>query len=132
MDGFSFCRWIRNQPEGDRHVVLIGTASDRTEDLQKILEAGADDYIIKPYQADVLDVRLAIAQQRIKDIEMRKCSKRICGSEQERLSYLATHDPLTKLANRAFIHGNLAKFGPSGTRRRPAVPYCISTWTISS
>jgi DNA-binding response OmpR family regulator len=30
--------------------------------LQKILDAGADDYIAKPYQADVLEVRLVIAQ----------------------------------------------------------------------
>jgi DNA-binding response OmpR family regulator len=66
MDGFSFCRWIRRQPGGDQPLILVGTASDRAADLQKILEAGADDYIVKPYQTDMLDVRLTIARQRVK------------------------------------------------------------------
>src|SRR6266446_9324648 len=71
MDGFSFCRWVRSQPDGDQHLILVGTTSDRKEDLQKILDAGADDYISKPYQADVLEVRLVIARQRVKNIQTR-------------------------------------------------------------
>ena len=101
MDGFSFCQWIRSQPDGDRHLILITTGSDRREDLHKILEAGADDYIVKPYQADVLDVRLAIARQRVKNIEIRKTLEANLRRERERLKFLASHDPLTKLANRA-------------------------------
>src|ERR1700730_18568786 len=100
MDGFSFCHWIRGQPDGDRHLILVGTGSERREDLQKILQAGADDYIVKPYRAEVLDVRLMIAQQRVKNIETRKTLETNLLQERERLSYLATHDPLTKLSNR--------------------------------
>jgi len=33
MDGFSLCRWIRSQPDGDQHLILVGTTSDRKEDL---------------------------------------------------------------------------------------------------
>ena len=101
MDGFSFCRWLRNQPAGDRPVILVGTASDRTADLQKILEAGADDYIVKPYEKGVLDVRLVIAQQLVKNREIQRSLEENLQRERERLKYLATHDPLTKLLNRA-------------------------------
>jgi diguanylate cyclase (GGDEF)-like protein len=103
MDGFSLCQWIRSQPDGDQHLILVGTASDRKEDLQKILDAGADDYITKPYQADVLEVRLVIAQQRVKIIETRATLEASLRQERERLHYLATHDPLTKLLNRTVL-----------------------------
>jgi ammonium transporter, Amt family len=86
---------------GDHPLILVGTASDRTADLQKILEAGADDYIVKPYQTDVLDVRLIIARQRVKNKQVRKSLEENLRQERERLRYLATHDPLTKLLNRA-------------------------------
>jgi diguanylate cyclase (GGDEF)-like protein len=101
MDGFSLCQWIRRQPNGQRHLILVGTASDRKGDLQKILDAGADDYITKPYYADTLDIRLVIAQARVKNIELRTTLELNLKQEREQLQYLATHDPLTKLLNRA-------------------------------
>ena len=116
LDGFSFCRWIRDQPDGDRHLILIGTGSDRSDDLQRILEAGADDYIIKPYLVGVLEVRLAIAQKRVKNIETRKTLEANLREERERLRYLATHDPLTKLANRAVFMESL-KSSVQATRK---------------
>ena len=119
MDGFSFCRWIRTQPDGGQHIVLIGTGSDRIEDLQRILEAGADDYLMKPYDADVLEVRLTIAQQRLKNLEARNMLEANLSREQERLRHLATHDPLTGLRNRlSFVETlqNLVEAAREGDR----------------
>lgn len=101
IDGFSFCRWVRNQPGGDQPVILVGTASDQTADLRKILEAGADDYIVKPYQKGVLDIRLAIARQLLKTREDRRRLEDNLRREREHLKHVATHDPLTNLLNRA-------------------------------
>jgi PleD family two-component response regulator len=101
IDGFSFCRWVRNQPAGDQPVILVGTASDRAADLREILEAGADDYIVKPYQKGVLDVRLVIARQLLKTREERRSLEDNLRRDRERLKHLATHDPLTNLLNRA-------------------------------
>jgi two-component system, cell cycle response regulator len=109
VDGFTFCRWLRALPDGDRHLVLVGTASDHPDDLRKILEAGADDYIRKPYRADLLNIRLTIAEQRIKNLEARRALEASLQQERERLQYLATHDPLTALLNRATLGETIQK-----------------------
>lgn len=109
IDGISFCRWVRQQPEGNKHLILASAARNRSEDLQKVLEAGANDYIAKPYGADTLDVRLTIARQRVKNIELRKSLEANLQQERERLRYLAIHDPLTKLLNRVAFTEALEK-----------------------
>ena len=104
MDGFSFCKWVRRQPAGDDHLIVVGTSSDQAGNLQKVLEAGADDYIVKPYQAEALDVRLTIAQQQVKNKELRRTLEKKLHQERERYKHLATHDTLTTLCNRpAFL-----------------------------
>ena len=102
-DGFAFCRWLRALPGGDRSLVLVGTASEHPDDLRKILEAGADDYIRKPYRRDLLDIRLTIAEERIKQLEAKRLLESSLHQEQERLRYLAVHDPLTGIRNRATL-----------------------------
>ena len=100
MSGFDFCRWLRAQSDGDRPHILIGTANTEPRDLRQILDAGADDYLVKPYRADLLDVRLAVAEKGIAIRAARRQFAEELGQERERLLYLATHDPLTKLHSR--------------------------------
>jgi len=102
-DGFAFCRWLRALTGGDRSLVLVGTASEHPDDLRKILEAGADDYIRKPYRRDLLDIRLTIAEERIKQLEAKRLLEESLHQERERLRYLAVHDPLTGIRNRATL-----------------------------
>jgi len=76
IDGLEFSRWVREQPDGDRTYILVGTAdgqpNQRAHTLNQILEAGADDYIAKPYTPDFLHVRLTIAETQVHEIELRK------------------------------------------------------------
>ncbi len=55
-DGETLCRMIRQRPE-TRYIILI-TSKDRTEDIVKGLEAGADEYIVKPFDKDELRARI--------------------------------------------------------------------------
>lgn len=64
-DGLWLCEWIRSQPGGEIPYLLIGTGSDHTEKLADAFEAGADDYLQKPYDSRLLELRLAVANQRI-------------------------------------------------------------------
>ena len=100
ISGFDFCRWLRAQADGDRPHVLVGTASTEARDLRQILDAGADDYLVKPYRSDLFDVRLAVAEQSIKIRAARRQLGEELTQERERLLYLATHDSLTKLFGR--------------------------------
>ncbi|GAC1403692.1 MAG: response regulator transcription factor [Candidatus Velthaea sp.] len=55
-DGFSICRAARD--EGIQTPVLILTARDAVEDRVRGLDAGADDYLVKPFVEEELAARL--------------------------------------------------------------------------
>lgn len=56
MDGLAVCRQLRAL--GDRTPVLVLTARDSVSDRVDGLDAGADDYLVKPFALDELAARL--------------------------------------------------------------------------
>ena len=54
-NGFQFLQIVRN--EVDRPIILL-TAKDTKEDMLKGFNLGADDYITKPFDADLLLARI--------------------------------------------------------------------------
>lgn len=62
MSGFEVCRRIREQ--GLMLPVLLLTARDAVEDRVKGLDAGADDYLIKPFAFAELSARLRAMMRR--------------------------------------------------------------------
>ncbi len=56
VDGLSVCRRLR--AKGDHTPVLLLTARDRIEDRVAGLDAGADDYLVKPFALEELLARL--------------------------------------------------------------------------
>lgn len=93
MSGLELSRSMRKLPDGDNYYIIVGTGKTGSENLDTILDAGADDYIPKPYQISQLDVRLAVAEKRVQEIEER-------ARLEKELTFLAKHDPLTRLLNR--------------------------------
>lgn len=66
LDGTEICRRLR--ASGDRTPILMLTARDAIEDRVAGLEAGADDYLVKPYDVRELRARLkAIARRHVGD-----------------------------------------------------------------
>lgn len=96
MDGIQVCREIRKRPGKLYKYILLLTGKDRKEDVVEGLEAGADDYLSKPFDEQELTARLGTGR-RVLDLEDQLMTA------QEALRDQATHDRLTGLWNRGAI-----------------------------
>jgi DNA-binding response OmpR family regulator len=68
LDGFGVVRQLRST--GSKNPILLLTARDSAEDIVAGLDAGADDYLTKPFALKVLLARLRALARR-KDVEPR-------------------------------------------------------------
>src|SRR2546425_1342374 len=59
-DGNELCRRIRTLAGGEASAILMMTGRTGSQELAAVLDAGASDYLAKPFDLDVLQVRLAI------------------------------------------------------------------------
>ncbi|MGH9661723.1 MAG: GGDEF domain-containing response regulator [Bryobacteraceae bacterium] len=94
-DGIEVCRRVRERTAPYVYVLLLSAKSQR-EDLVHGMEAGADDYITKPFDANELKVRLR-AGRRILDLQEQLMSA------QDALRDQAARDGLTGIWNRNAI-----------------------------
>jgi diguanylate cyclase (GGDEF)-like protein len=101
MDGVELCRRIRSHDQGPYRYVLLLTAKDDKQDMIAGLEAGADDYLTKPFDVDELRARVR-AGKRILDLQAALIRA------QGALRFEASHDRLTAIWNRGAILDLLA------------------------
>jgi two-component system cell cycle sensor histidine kinase/response regulator CckA len=71
QSGIDLCRELRAKPCGDDMFILLVTARGDTEDLEKALAAGANDYLTKPLDLALLNVRLSVAERQIRELAER-------------------------------------------------------------
>jgi len=101
MSGVELCKKLK-QAELEKPIyIIIVTAMSKEKDLLKGFEAGADDYITKPYNANELQARIGVGMKML--------------SAQDSLIYTANHDYLTGALNRRAVidalHRELARAG---------------------
>ena len=100
VDGLELCRQVRGDTRaGYTYIILITVLGDR-QDIIRGMEAGADDYLVKPLQLFDLQARL-IAAQRVTDLHAE------LDRHRAQLAHLARHDPLTGLSNRRSLDEDL-------------------------
>ncbi len=117
MDGIDVVRTIRKNYGNTLTYIIMLTTKTEKEEVIEGLEAGADDYIRKPFDADELWARIRVglrtAQLQKDLIEMQKV-----------LEYEAVHDPLTGCLNRRGILERLKE--ELERSERTGEPLCVA------
>jgi len=63
MDGVEVCRKVREINTSDPSYLILLTSRDNREDIVKGLKSGANDYIVKPYDVEELQVRIGVGRK---------------------------------------------------------------------
>ncbi len=95
-DGIEVCKAIRSGPQEPYVYIVLLTAKDDKSDIIAGLDAGADDYLVKPCNPLELKVRLR-AGRRVIELQEQLVKAR------ESLRFEAMHDSLTGLLNRGAV-----------------------------
>ncbi len=95
-DGVSVCRAVRALREAPYVYLILLTSRSETESLVEAMNAGADDYVAKPFEPHELEVRLR-AGKRIVELQAKLIDAR------EALRAQATRDSLTGCWSRRAI-----------------------------
>lgn len=93
MDGIDVCRQVRAREGGHSHYIILLTARSGTEDLVAGLEAGANDYVRKPFDPAEMRARVEVGRRFVELYDQLLASQRA-------LEHLARTDSLTQIMNR--------------------------------
>jgi phosphoserine phosphatase RsbU/P len=63
MDGVEVCRKVRELKSDQPAYLILLTSRDAKQDIVRGLKAGANDYIIKPYDVEELQVRISVGRK---------------------------------------------------------------------
>ena len=86
IDGLDVCRAIRQASDGPYIYLILLSSQDGDGDVVAGFDAGADDYITKPFNIQELEARIRAGTRIVR--------------LQRQLAAAALHDPLTGLLNR--------------------------------
>ena len=120
IDGLELCRRIRKTDAlATMHVILL-TARDGHTDVVAGLEAGADDYIVKPFDLDELHARVHVGIRVVTLQEHVTAQMAALNAARDDLARLASTDALTDLASRRrWFELAVNEFGRYRRYRRP-------------
>ena len=124
LTGLELCRKIRAEAQGRYTYFIMITTQGGLHEILEGMGAGADDYLVKPLDADDLQARL-IAADRVTSLHSELAHQR---TEQEAvnddLAVIARRDPLTGLGNRRALDEALTMLEARVTRYEHS--YCMA------
>jgi two-component system NtrC family sensor kinase len=82
MSGIDLCERVRQSPAARDTFIIMVTARGATNDLLRLLDAGADDYLSKPFSPEALQARVVIAERRLAADQARRAAEEALARAQ--------------------------------------------------
>ncbi len=114
LEGPEVCRRLRRRETSNPPYVILLTARGDKGDIVKGLDAGANDYVSKPYDSEELRARIGVGTRML---ELQADLARA----RDALAYQASHDALTGLPNRRAVLESLERELARAARENGAV-----------
>jgi diguanylate cyclase (GGDEF)-like protein len=120
-DGYEAARRMRaGRPDQWAPIIFLSSMED-DQDLERAIEAGGDDYLVKPVSYVVLNAKIR-AMQRIDAMnrKLQEVSTQLATANRE-LEHLSHQDALTHIANRRHFDSYLAQELRRAAREKTAL-----------
>ena len=126
MDGYEAARHMRETSAEEWVPIIFLSSKEADQDLDRAIEAGGDDYLVKPVSFVVLNAKIRALQRiesmRNKQLEM---SRDLAAANRE-LEKLSRQDGLTGIANRRYFDSYLVTEVRRGARERQSLSLILS------
>ncbi len=107
LDGLELCTALRQSPVTQHTYIVMLTGNETDDELVQAFDAGADDYVVKPFTPKVLEARIRSGERLIRyqrtinsDREVIQRYATRLASANRKLQTMAMTDALTGLPNR--------------------------------
>ena len=118
IEGIEVCRQVRQMSTTNPPYVILLTAKDDVENIVSGLNAGANDYLTKPYRAAELVARIRVGQRML-------ALQTELNNAREALLRETAHDDLTGAHNRRALHEALAHEFSRARATRSSLSICL-------
>src|SRR6266568_6168312 len=126
MDGYESARHMRETKADEWVPIIFLSSKEADQDLDRAIEAGGDDYLVKPVSFVVLNAKIRALQRlesmRTKQLEM----SRDLASANRELEKLSRQDGLTGIANRRYFDSYLQTEVRRAARERSPLSLILS------
>ena len=116
MDGLELCKQLRRMEVGRKLYILILTGRAEEERIVEAFDAGADDYIVKPFNPRLLSARIKpglrvilLQEDNERQVQIKEELNARLANEKRKLKAAAMTDALTELPNRRYAMRRLEK-----------------------
>src|SRR5712691_10825644 len=126
MDGYEAARRMRKSSPDEWVPIIFLSSKEDDQDLDRAIEAGGDDYLIKPVSYVVLNAKIR-ALQRIEAMRSKviEVSRDLANANRE-LEKLSRQDGLTGIANRRYFDSYLLTEMRRSARERGPLSLILS------